>query len=317
MMTARAARPMVRALWIIPALTCMGAGLAWSAPPPAKEANPAAPAAGQAPKAEGGEQSPGTPSAPAPDPEARAADCKRYVAALSGDPKEKALLNDVAVKELAREQVELLTCRAVKEDSEAPCKLLEGKDAQDAIKSCRAMRSIFHEIRTYPQGRAFMFNDIQFEGCRDFEPTASHCDRFRAAARAGDASKCDALGEFQSNCRALIKLDKSLCTAPKIEGLKGPDQDTDALRKDCERQVESMAIYAKGLKAVAESGSPLEQQVAKAALQEPDACDSFAAAAVKACIAKATPKPSPSGTEPAAPPQKTPPAATPEKKPPS
>lgn len=317
-MTARATRPMVRALWIIPALTCMVAGLVWSAQPaPAQEANPTTPAAGQAPDAQGGEQAPGTTSTTTPKPEARASDCKRYVAALAGDPQEEALLKTADVKALAKGQVELLTCRAVKEDSDAPCKLLGDKDAEDAIKSCRAMRSTFHELRAYPNGRAFMFNDVQLEGCKEFKPTASHCERFRAAARAGDASKCDGLGEFQSNCRALITLDKSLCTAPKVEEKGADQQDTDNLREDCERQVESMKIYADGMRAVAESGSPLEQRLAKAALQQADACAPFADAALKACIAKPTQPETPGENEPAAPTQKTPPAAKSEKEPPS
>jgi len=320
MTAARATRPMVRALWIIPALTCVMAGLAWSDQPAAVQpANPSAPTAGQAPHPRSGEPAPGTTPTTTPKPDTRTSDCERSVAALSGDPKENALLKAPDVQQLARGQAELLTCRAVKEDSDAACKLLGD---WNAIKSCRAKRSIFHELRAYPNGRGFMFNDVQFEGCQDAKETASYCEQVRAAARAGDASKCDAVGEFQSNCRALVKLDKSLCTAPKVGRLEGHDKGrsetyADDMRHDCERQVESMAIYAKGVQGVADSGSPLERQLAKAALGQSDACTPFADAAVKACNATASQPEAPSRSESAAPTQKVPPAAPPEKKPPS
>jgi hypothetical protein len=304
LMTARPTRPIVRAMWIIPALTCMVAGFTWSAQPArAQAANPAAPAAGQAPDAPGGAQTPDTTSTTTPKPAAQSSDCKRSVAALSGDPKEQALLNAADVKDMAKGQGDLLTCRAVKEDSDAPCRLLGD---ESAIKSCRALRSIFHELREYPNGRAFMFNDVQFEECQNFPPLAAHCDQFRAAARAADASKCAALGDFQSNCRALILLDKSLCTPPKGDSLQAHDEGkketySDNLRKDCERQVQSMAIYAKGLQAVADSGPRLERQLAKAALRQQDACTPFATAAAKACNARAAEAAPPSESQPAAP----------------
>jgi hypothetical protein len=199
----------------------------------------------------------------------------------------------------------------VKEDSDAPCKLLGD---ENAIRSCRATRSVFHELRAYPNGRAFMFNDVQFEDCKNFKPLAPYCEKYRAAARAGDAGKCDALGELQSNCRAAIKLDKSLCTAPKGEAFQGRDEGrgltfSDSIREDCQQQVESMTIYAQGLQAVADSGPARERQFAKAAQRQADACTPFSEAAATAC----------NGQEPRAEAKegKPEPGATPEKKPPS
>lgn len=302
-MTARATRPTDRAMWIVPALICIVTGLT---PAPAHASNPPAPPAAEVPNAGGGTQ---TPTTTIPAPATERSECERSIAALAGDPEEAALLKTRYVQDLARGQANLLTCRAVKDDSDEACKLL-GDD--DAIKSCRAMRSVFHELRENPRGRGFMFNDVQFEDCQRFEPLAPYCEKFRAAARTGDATQCDTLGEFQSNCRAAIKLDKSLCTAPKSKGFQGRDHEGgetygEDIRKDCQRQVEKMAVYAKGLLAVAESGPPLERQLAKAALQQPDACTPLADAAAKACSAKSTPPPRPSG-KPTPAPLNTPPS---------
>ena len=285
-MTARSARRIVRAIRIVPLVTCMVVVSSSSDQPACAQAPDAAPPGASQPTAPSAASTPEM-KPPAPDPAAWRSTCERYVAALSGDAKQHALLNAADVQDLAKRVPDLLTCSAVKDDSDAPCKLLGD---EKAINSCRAQRSIFHELRTYPNGRAFMFNDVQFEDCGNFKALAPYCESFRAAARAGDASKCEALGELQSNCRAQITLDKSLCTAPKGENFQGHDKGSsktygDNMAKDCESQVESMAIYTKGMKAVAESGSPLDRQLAKAALGEADACAPSAQAAMKTCIA--------------------------------
>jgi hypothetical protein len=306
-MTTRATRPIVGALWIVPTLSCVVAAfMLYAQPAPAEAADPATPPAGRAPDADSGAQTTSTTSTTIPDAAARGADCKRYVAALSGDPKERALLEAAEVKQLAKNQVDLLTCRAVKEDSDEPCKLL---DNENAVNSCRAMRSTFHELREHPNSRAFMFNDVQYEACQGIPPLQQFCEKARAAARAGDPSKCDGLGEFKSNCRAIVTLDKSLCTAPKVEGLQGRDQGSsqtyaENIREDCRHSIESMSVYASGLKGIAKSGPPLDQQLAKAALQEPDACTSFANAAAKTCAATASPAEAPGHGKPATAPQK-------------
>jgi hypothetical protein len=237
-----------------------------------------------------GSETAGATPASTPDVAARRATCEEYVGALSGDPKRHALLESAEVQDLAKRTPDLLTCRAVKDDSDEPCKLLGD---EKAIKSCRARRSIFHEWRAYPNGRAFMFNDVQFEDCRNFKAFEPYCEAFRAAARAGDASKCTAVGEFQSLCRALITLDKSLCSAPKGKEFQGRDKGNsqtwaEEVAKDCERQVESMALYPKGMKAVADSGAPLDRQLAKAALGQPDACAPSVDHAIEACVARSS-----------------------------
>jgi hypothetical protein len=224
------------------------------------------------------------------------ADCEKAVALLSSGQLDRGALSSDA-KTLAQDAPDLLTCRAVKDDSDAPCKVLT-KD--DAIAQCRETRSMFHEVRANPKGRGFMFSDVQAEECEKNPMLQQYCAQFRDAARAADASKCASLGALAPNCRALIALDKSLCHAPRGKEFDGHDahgSDTygDKLAKGCIEQVQSRAYLAQGLKAVAESGPANQRGFAKAALGEPDACATYADAAVKACVAGA---PTPAGSAP-------------------
>jgi hypothetical protein len=294
-------RPSLRSLWIASVVGVVTA--VWTC---ADQRSLAQAPAGGTPVANppaASEPAAATPEATAvntPDAAARRASCENIVAALSGESKHEALLKDPQVEALAKRVPDLLTCRAVKEDSDGPCKLLED---ERAVRSCRAKQSTFHEWRAYPNGRAFMFNNVQFEDCGNFKPFAPYCEGFRAAARAGDASKCKAVGEFESLCRGLITLDKSLCSAPKGKDFQGRDQGNsqtwaDGVEKDCKRQIDGMALYAKGMKAVADSGTPLDRQLAKAALGQPDACAPSAEDAIKTCVANLG-APAPSQASPA------------------
>lgn len=248
----------------------------------AETASAQTPAAGTTPAADA--------AAPAPAADAAVTtDCERYTSAIAGGIKDKALLEKSELRTIVNALPELALCGAVKADSDALCKLMQhGLDATE----CRAKQSTFHELRTNPKGRGFMFNDVQFESCNNFEPLKPYCKTFREAARAGDAGKCAGLGEVASMCKALITMDKSLCQAPKGGAFEGkdkskPDSGTYAqdMAKDCVQQIEKMADYGKGLKALAESSSPIESELAKAALGQADACSSWAKAAMPKCTA--------------------------------
>ncbi len=201
------------------------------------------------------------------------------MAALSGHAKDAAVLKSDEVRALAPRASELVTCGAVATDSDAPCQLLT-TDSQ--IKDCRAMRSIFHELRTYPNGRSFMFDDVKLEECHADPRVASICDNFRKALRSGDASQCSAAGELQGVCRAFIKLDKSLCSAQ--------GKDSKEIVEDCKNTIDRKGFYAKGLKDLAESAPARERTLAKAALGQADACDSYMQAGTDTCVGmEATP----------------------------
>jgi hypothetical protein len=145
------------------------------------------------------------------------------------------------------------------------------------------MRSTFHELRTNPAGRSYMFPDVAYETCRA-QASASVCDRVREATRAADADKCKGAGDLEAWCRAVITLDESVCAKAKE-------------KKGCQKGIEASSAFAKGLKVLAESGSTRDQAFAKAALGDADACTAFVQNAVAACTDFAMP-----------PPTKTPPA---------
>jgi hypothetical protein len=198
------------------------------------------------------------------------AKCKEYVAVLSGEKKDDAMLADPELKEVAARSFDLIACRAVATGSDASCALVpENKD------ECRLLWSILHELRTNPQGRSFMFPDIKYQMCRADPDVAPICDRLRDALRSGDPKKCAGIGSEEATCRAMVSLDKSLCG-------KGDD------RFGCTKAIEAGVVFSKGLKSLAESGPPRERALAKAALGEADACESFARAALEDCPAPTT-----------------------------
>lgn len=230
------------------------------------------------------EESPGPPPEPTPARNAAASRCDEYVAVLSGNKKDAALLADPKVKAIVARSFDLVACRAVAADSDEPCALLS-----DQREECRVLRGVFHELRVNPQGRSFMFPDVKYEMCRADKELAPICDRLRDAARSGDPQACAGTGSQETNCRAALGLDPSLCE--KAEDPHG-----------CRKGVELNRVFAKGIKALAESGPAREQTFAKAALGEDDACAPFAKAAAESCagvvststsspVAKTTPAP--------------------------
>jgi hypothetical protein len=213
------------------------------------------------------------------------ADCKELAALLSGRKSDSAAMDDEQLKTLAGETPETVTCGAVRADSDALCQLLLDPNA---MRPCQETRSSFHELRVNPKGRGFLMGDAQMEACRSFPGTAPYCEKFRAAALAGDDSACADFGEIASLCRALITLDKSLCKAPQGELFEGSDEGQSqtygaAMAADCVKQVQRGEVYAKGLKSLAESGPARERVLARAALGQDDACEMLEKAAVDKC----------------------------------
>ena len=215
--------------------------------------------------AQTGAPTPVATEAPPKEAKAAASPCEEYVAVLSGKKKDDALLADPKVRAFAAQSFDLVVCRAVATDSDASCAIVpEQKD------ECRYLRSVFHEMRTNPQGRAFMFPDAKYEMCMADPKYKPICDRLRDAFRSGDAKQCSGTGDQEIACRAAITLDKSLCA--KSEDPHG-----------CNKAIEASAVFTKGLQALAASGPAREQALAKAALGEADACEAFARAAVGSC----------------------------------
>lgn len=221
-----------------------------------------APAASPTPEDSPRPDSTASPAAAAPKTSAR---CEEYVAVLSGKKQDDALFADPKVKAIVARSFDLLACRAVAADADAPCALLA--EQQD---ECRLLRSIFHELRTNPHGRSFMFPDAKYEMCRADPKRARICDRLREAMRSGDPGACAGTGVEEPSCRAALTLDESWCAeAQDPEG--------------CRKGIEASRVFAPGLEALAASGPAREAALAKAALGDTDACTSFAAAAVGYC----------------------------------
>jgi hypothetical protein len=251
--------------WVVAAsFACAVSIHAQTASPGAKPTQPTGDAA--QPKADS--QAPDT-AAPKPAAETKPtpSQCEEYVAVLSGTKKDDALLKDPKLRALAARSFDLVGCGGIVADSDASCALIADPG------ECRLLWATFHELRTNPQGRAFMFPDFKYEMCRTEPKLAATCDRMRDALRSGDTSKCAGMGAGESDCRAMIKLDKSLC------GKGGDDL------WGCRKAIEANEQLAKGLKGIAESGPPRERAFAKAALGEADACKPFAQAAMASCAA--------------------------------
>ena len=242
-------------------LTCLFAGWAWFGASPLQ----------------------GTVSAAVDTPEPRSA-CERYVAAVSGRAK-LALLDDPEVGTLAAQAPgDLVMCGAVRSDSDALCeRLLPVEHGPGG--ACQHMRSIFHELRS-AGGRSFMFDDRDWEGCRVMPLFPALCDSLRKALRSADPRDCAATDGAESICRAYIALDKSLCHAEgklKLVEFLAKLVST-GIEESCRRTIENRAFLAQGLERLAESGPPLERELARAALGRPDACAPFAQSALTSCL---------------------------------
>lgn len=230
----------------------------------------------------------GTPMAARPDDQQR---CETYLPVLRGAKPGSAILADPGLKNLARRSPDLVKCGAVAGDSEELCKLLSAPDDQE----CRNLRFAFHELRANPKSRGYLMNDEDYQNCRKDLPkyklSASLCDEFRAALRAGDPSKCPKTNVPGTDgwCRAMATLDASQCTG--IGGIEDREQGKEA----CERMINRVKGFGKGLNELAKSGTPLEQALAKAALKQSEACKPFEDAALKLCLKEASVVPNAQG----------------------
>jgi hypothetical protein len=217
-------------------------------------------------------------NAPTPDAaaaSARRATCEHYIATLSGREQDAALMNNPEVQGLVGQVPDLVICGAVWRDSEDVCQKLMPMDRGPNME-CRRTWSIFHELRAYPSGRSFVFDDIDRQECIFSDAGPTGCDAFLAAMRSGDVKNCEATGGAQSICRAYISLDTSLCHA---EGkLKGPQLDA-----ECRKRIENRRFLAQGLQQLADAGPLPEKEMAKAALGQADACESYRKSALQLC----------------------------------
>ena len=277
------------------AMTVAARGEASAQPAEKPEAAPPAAAEKAAPPA----------ATPAAKPDA--AKCERYVTALAGGEKDAAAKQPEALG-LGSQAVDLVTCNAVRADSDDPCKVLD----KDQAEACRVTRATYHEIRAYPNGRSYMFDDRKYQECKQSGglPVVV-CDALRKALRAGDPSQCvmeadfvalcrqavkdgnlqgvDAAGcttegptirkMLEGQCRALVNLDPAACDIP------GPH--AEGMAEQCRKDIESRGSFGKGLKELAKSDSLRDRELAKAALDDPSACKDLVKSANEACRAAA------------------------------
>ena len=216
--------------------------------------------------------------------------------------------------------------------------MLLGSDREKGhTKECVQTVGLFHEVRAYPKGRSFYMIDTEWRGCQG-SPYAPICEAFRDALRSGNASKCAFKADYaavchglipdlnksqctivapwiqrvtEAKCRAAISLDKSACRVDKSDLKSGelakymPDFFKGA-EDECTQKTEERAFLGKGLKVLAESGSPQQRELAKAALGQADACATYSKTAMATCM-EGPPGAAPSSETPA--PSEIPPAA--------
>lgn len=265
---------------------------------------------------------PAEPTAPSPAAEGGAAqagpqsECQRYVDVFSGRSKDLAPVDTPEARKLIHSG--LVMCGAVFSDSDAMCRQLMPTERGPG-KACRRTWATFHEMRAYPQGRSFMFDEVDWEECRTAPfPGAAVCDAMREALRAGDAAKCDAAGVLQSVCRAFIDLDPSLCrlvgdldqTMIELPDQKEGEGKIDvrkAYEEHCRKTIAERRPLAVGLEELARSSQPQQQELAKAALGRADACESFAKEVMEMCLASARRPQRQAAPAPAQPPAAPPP----------
>ena len=318
----RAGQSIVRALQIAPILLLMFSGCTCSEEAPVTSA-PQAAAPQQSPTSAApptATLAPSTPTAAVPPTEAppvpdtaTQSECESYVNVLSGRSKDVKLLEKPEARPLVSSYPNLIMCGAVVSDSDEMCrKLMRTESGPDNL--CRRMVATFHELKAYPKGRSFMFEEVDSEECRNAPfPGAKICDAFRAAMRSADVKECAATGVLQSVCRAYIGLDASLCrlegtpepaTMPERKQGEGPIDVKKAVEESCRETIGERAPLAAGLEALTSSGQPQLKAFAKAALGQKDACAPLAAEAMQACTS-VVPTPAPQVSPPA--PQASPP----------
>jgi hypothetical protein len=245
----------------------------------------------------------GSGTAPASDAPAEAArkttreECERYVGLLTGREKDRELLGQAEVKAVARQAADLVTCGAVRADWNEPCSLLTESGRGD---DCRSARELYHELRAHPNGRSFMFNDQDFEKCTENPAMRPVCETGRQAFISGDPNQCVIKADLETICRSLKGMDAAKCAteAPRLKKIleahcraKITLNEADCavpgaekMTEECRRDIRARKPYAKGLKEVAASGPARDKELAKAALDSPDACKKWAEPAMEVCL---------------------------------
>ena len=222
----------------------------------------------------------------------RLAACQGYVAVLSGRTKDSAMLDSADVRALA--DANLVMCGAVFSDSDMMCQKLMPEERGPSTE-CLRTQSIFHELRTYPGTRAFLFDDVDEKECTNIPGLATFCTSLRKVLRSKNAESCSQLGDAESVCRAYMAMDKSRCHVTgklatlevEVPGERKPGESKgrvkDWIEETCRRSIEERASFADGLKALAQSGPPHQRELARAALKQDDACQTYAQAAMQSC----------------------------------
>src|SRR5437016_1899696 len=184
----RAIRPL-SAVAFLAIVVCLTTTTHAQTPPPAVTTTtgqkPVTTTTGQKPAPPSGATTESTVPPKEPSSQTRSA-CQRRVDVLSGRSKDRTLLSDPEVKSLAERSPELTICGAVAVDSGEWCKLLD----KSRIDACHETYAIFHQLRAYPNGRSFMFDDRHFQECSQNAAVKPICEQIREALRAGDPNKC-------------------------------------------------------------------------------------------------------------------------------
>jgi hypothetical protein len=240
--------------------------------------------------------------------------CQKIAEALGKRTADAALLNSADAHAVGLQNPELVMCSAVLTDSDEPCKryLPSGQGPSNA---CLQLRAIFHELKANPGKPTYMFTDFDWQLCRSNPDFTQTCDKLRAALRSGNEKDCAGIGIAEPLCRAAMSGDKTKCDlkvaaaegkvlSPDPQG-KGPvtANVSEMIAQDCHEKLDTRLRLAGGLKKLAESGSPQEQPLARAALGEADACATLVKQATGRCPGEtgpaadstpaATPRPAP------------------------
>lgn len=226
---------------------------------------------------------PAAPTLSIAEQSARRAVCDRWIAVIAGRLHDAALLAHPDVQALAMQEPDVATCGAIAADTKAPCAVFVGstEEIRGNRKDCIGAWSIFHELRAFPKGRGYMFDEAQVDDCKGFAPMAPLCEPFRDALRSGEPAECAKAGALAPVCRAYLAADPSLCRveSPDLAGLD----------EDCRKQIERKALYRTGLKGLAASGTARERAFAQAAMGQRKACAAFDEAAKARCVAAGQP----------------------------
>src|SRR6185295_4400636 len=105
------------------------------------------------------------PAVPAAAVNAKRAACLRAIDALAGSTDDSGALASPEARLLADQIPDLVTCGAIRKNTDVPCHTLLATERSREI-DCLSMRSKYDELRTYPKGRGFLFDDLKYAECQ-------------------------------------------------------------------------------------------------------------------------------------------------------